>query len=83
MDNDLISVIDVASHHGKQKQHIFKILKRLSIDTIKIRNSSSKNQRVSYITQDEFKRVSEALLSFTERINSEQSDEESERVCFF
>ena len=77
MDDDLISVIDVANHHGKQKQHIFKILKRLGIDTTKVRNSASKNQLVSYITQDDFRRISDELLSFAEGMKSGQDDGES------
>ena len=75
MNDDLISVIDVANHHGKHKQTIFKILKRLGIEQTKRRNSSSKNQLVAYITQDEFRRVGEELLLFTERIELGQDDE--------
>ncbi len=40
MSEDLISVIDVANHHGKRKQTIFKILKRLGIEARKIRGSN-------------------------------------------
>ena len=76
MGDDLISVIDVANHHSKQKQTIFKILIRLGIETSKIRNSSSKNQLVAYITQDDFRRVSEELFVFAERIGPEQGDDE-------
>jgi hypothetical protein len=74
MDDDLISVIDVANHHGKQKQTIFKILRRLGIETSKLRNSSSKNQLVAYITHDDFRRVNEELVLLTERLESQQSD---------
>lgn len=76
MGNELISVIDVANHHGKQKQTIFKILKRLGIETSKLRNSSSKNQLVAYITQDDFRRVSDELLLIAGRLESKQSDGE-------
>ena len=63
MDDNLISVSDVADQHGKRKQTVFKILKRLGIQTNKIRKSSSGNQFVSYITQDEFRLVSNELNS--------------------
>jgi hypothetical protein len=79
MDDDLISVIDVANQYGKQKQTIFKILRRLGIETSKIRNSSSKNQLVAYITQDDFRRVNEELLLFAEQLQSKQiNGEESD-----
>src|SRR6266852_4753643 len=75
MDEDLISVIDVAKQHGKLKASIFKIIKRLNIEPRKQRNSLSKNQYVSYISQDEFKRVSE-VLSIAKENESEESDDE-------
>jgi hypothetical protein len=53
MAEDLISVIDAAFQFGKRKQTVFKILKRLGIETRKLR-SGKKGQLVSYITQDEF-----------------------------
>lgn len=67
MADDLISVIDVADHHGKHKQTIFKVLRRLGIEASKRRDSSSRNQLVAYITQDDFRRVSEELSLFVAR----------------
>src|SRR5262245_61808484 len=61
--NDLISVRDVAAQHGKRKQTVFKILKRLGIRTRKERSASGKNQVVAYITQDELKLVKSELLA--------------------
>jgi hypothetical protein len=58
MRDDLISVIDVSNHHGKRKQTVFKVLKRLGIEPKKIRSSTSRGQFIAYITQDEFHRVS-------------------------
>jgi len=69
MSENLISVIDVASHHGKRKQTIFKILKRLGIEARKLRGGSD-GQFLSYITQDEFRLVSNELLSFAEEDDS-------------
>ena len=76
MGDDLISVSDVANHHGKRKQTIFKVLKRLGITTSKIRNASSRNQLVSYITQDDFRRITDEFGSQleTEQRDSEDSD---------
>lgn len=71
MDDDLISVRDIAAQHGKRKQTVFKILKRLGIETTKQRSATGKNQLVAYITQDEFKLVRGELLTI-------RSDDESE-----
>ena len=38
MDDDLISVRDIAAQHGKRKQTVFKIIKRLGIETTKQRS---------------------------------------------
>src|SRR4051794_26577857 len=46
MADDLISVMDVAAEYGKSKATIFKILKRLRIESKKLRRSSSGNQLV-------------------------------------
>lgn len=61
METDLISVKDVANHHGKQRATIFKIIKRLGIETSKQRNSSSRNQLAAYITLADFQRVNDEL----------------------
>ncbi len=74
MSDDLISVRDVAAHHGRRKQTIFKILKRLGIDTTKQRSSSGKNQMVAYITQEEFRRLSNEVLTITTGNDSENGE---------
>ena len=73
--DNLISVIDVAAECGKRKATIFKIIKRLQIETKKRRRSSSGNQFVSYITQDEFKRVRSELISSANHDESEHADD--------
>lgn len=75
MTDDLVSVIDVAAEYGKRKATIFKILKRLRIETKKRRRSSSRNQLVSYITQDEFKRVRSELIGISNHDESEHADD--------
>ena len=71
MGDDLISVRDIAAQHGKRKQTVFKILKRLGIQTKKHRSATGRNQRVAYITQSEFELVRSELRLI-------RSDEESE-----
>ena len=54
MPDDLISVIDIAHNHGKRKQSIFKLLKRLGIEQVKVRREDARGQLVSYISQDDY-----------------------------
>jgi len=61
MSAETISVIDVAKNLGKQKAHIFKILGRLGIETIKEKNSAAKGQKISYITTEDYERIKEHL----------------------
>lgn len=61
MNDELISVIDIAKIHGKHKAYVFKILKRLGIDAVKQKNSGSKGQRISYITQEDYDLLKEHL----------------------
>jgi len=72
MSEDLVSVIDVARHHGKKKQTIFKILRRLGIEARKIRGAKN-GQFLSYITQDEFRLVSNELPSYGNEDDSERN----------
>jgi hypothetical protein len=58
---DLISVIDIANHYGKHKQSIFKVLKRLGIEPRKLRSTHKRGQLISYITNDEYRRLGEEL----------------------
>lgn len=83
--DNLISVIDVANHHGKHKQTVFKVLSRLGIETSKRRNSSNRNQLVSYITQEEFRLVGAELSIAVKRQQpgGEEDDFVSAEVGFF
>jgi hypothetical protein len=72
MDEELISVRDIAAQHGKRKQTVFKILKRLGIETTKRRSASGKNQRVAYITQEQLGIVRAELLTIP---SEEESDD--------
>jgi hypothetical protein len=59
MNNEIISVIDVAKNLGKQKAHVFKILGRLSIETVKERCNDARGQKIAYITTDDYNRIRE------------------------
>ncbi len=76
MDDELISVIDIAAKHGKRKQTVFKILDRLGIVTKKQRSIAGRNQMVVYITQEEFKTVSSELVAIPNDDLPEDSEED-------
>ena len=77
MDENIISVIDAAAQLGTRKQQLFKIIKRLGLPTTKHRNSSHKNQVLSYITQDDFD------LIVGHMAGGKSEDEENEAVSTF
>ena len=57
MSDDLISVIDLADQYGKRKQTIFKVLRRLGIETKKLRSANNRGQVIAYVTNDESRLV--------------------------
>ena len=54
MNEDLISVSDAAQKLGIYKQTLFRVIKRLGVDTIKKKSSSHRGQAISYITKKDF-----------------------------
>ena len=82
MDNEVISVIEVARSFGKRKQHIFKILGRLKIETIKEKNSEARGQKIAYITIDDFDRIKEYFTS-SEEVSDSVSIQPDLRGVFY
>lgn len=76
MSNKLISVIDVAKEFGKHKAYIFKILKRIGIESVKQKSSDARGQKIAYITIDDYDRVKEYLSrnSATNQISMAHAD---------
>lgn len=76
MTEHLISVKDFAGQNGLHKQTVFKVLRRLEIEPSKSRGSNqNRGQMVSYITEEDARRVLEALASSR---STEQEGEETE-----
>jgi hypothetical protein len=73
MSEELISVIDAAKQIGKVRQSVFKVLKRLGIETHKLRGPDARGQLISYISMDDFRLVSEEMKSSSE-FNSYNAD---------
>jgi hypothetical protein len=63
MNDDMISVIEAGRQLERRKTTVFKIMKRLGIHPHKRRDSSRGNQVTAFITNAEFLRVKEELLS--------------------
>lgn len=75
MSEEQISVIDTAKTLGKHKQSIFKVLKRLSIVPTKQRHSEHGNQKIAYITMEEFNRVADHVWSGQNSVEKENTGE--------
>jgi hypothetical protein len=54
MNDDWISVIDAATELGQRKQHVFRILRKLKIESVKEKSSASHGQKVAYIARRDF-----------------------------
>jgi len=82
-----ISVKDAGLQLGRRKQTIFKVINRLGIDIQKRRDQSSRNQFVAYISQADFKRIREDLLSNAKSLNgsseNSQLNDTDERGVFY
>ena len=63
MDSELTSIIDLASELGRRKQTVFKVIKRLKIETQRLSTSSSRGQLVAHVAVDDGKRIREELTS--------------------
>lgn len=82
MSEDLISVIDIANEVGKRKQSVFKILRRLGIETQKLRGPDARGQLSSYISKSDYKLIKEQLESSTDT-DQENAPGPSENGVFY
>lgn len=57
MSQRLISIGSIASEHGRRRQSIHKLVKRLGIDTVKIKGEGSRGQASSHITERDYKKL--------------------------
>jgi len=71
MSETMVSVIDIANKWNKRKQSIFKIIKKLKIETIKENSSIGRGQAIAYVTSDDEERIDEYLS----KANVEISDD--------
>lgn len=57
MDEELISIIEVARIHKKSRQTVHKNVKRLRIDTVKRKGDGSRGQQVSCISLNDYEEL--------------------------
>jgi hypothetical protein len=78
MTKTLISVKKCAEANGLLRQTVFKVLKRLGIESSKSRGGSqNRGQTISYITEHDARSVLEALAS-NRNFQNKQNGEEAE-----
>lgn len=77
MAEEMISVIDIAKKWNKRRQSIFKIIKKLSIETMKENSSSGRGQAIAYVSKEDEERINEYLSRSTI-----EADEESPTANF-
>ncbi len=85
MDNTnaaAITVIEFAKSIGKHKAAVFKILKRLGIETVKEKSGAAKGQRVAYLTAEDCDRI-KRYLAETESGNVAPSDQANPGGVFY
>ena len=76
MTEHLISVKDFATQNGLLRQTVFKVLRRLEVEPSKARGGDqNRGQTISYITEDDARRVLEALASRGTASNGQQGEE--------
>lgn len=69
MSEDLVAVRDLAKQLGRQKAHLFKVLKRLGIKSVKERDASAKGQAIARISAEDARRVTEALSTIDDQLS--------------
>ena len=67
MNQHLISVTEIASAHGKRRQSVHKLIRRLGINVIKRKNDSSRGQIASHITQRDYEELRRHLGDLSDR----------------
>lgn len=59
--DDVISVIELANQLDKRKQSIFKILRRLNIEPVKMTGANSRGALAAYVTHDQARLVRDVV----------------------
>lgn len=80
MEDELISVSQVASELGKRKKYIFKVLYRLGIERKLEKSAAARGQRVAYITSEDYERVKEYSSGVDNEVSEIIVDSDAEGI---
>ena len=85
MDKKTISVIEAAKELQVSKQQLFKVIKRLGIDTIKQRSSNHRNQLIAFIDDSHLDFIRNHLSSTSSKGdgNNDKAEWDVERGVFY
>ena len=81
MQDDLISVIEIARIHGRRKQHVFKLLKRLGIEQVMAVGEESRGQKVACVSKPGYQILKNELEQPTNQ--SEMTNESAAALGVF
>lgn len=51
---NLISIGEIAGNHGRRRESVHNIVKRLGIETVKVKDANARGQKVSCITMEDY-----------------------------
>lgn len=71
MSDKIVPVSEIATKWNKRRQSIFKIIKKLKIETIKQKSSIGRGQAISYVTSDDEERINEYLCKLDVEISED------------
>lgn len=62
-EKDLISIGEIAANHGRRRESVHNIVKRLGIDTVKVASARARGQKVSCITLEDYILLEQHLIN--------------------
>ena len=83
MNQQLISIIDIAKNHGKRPQSIHKLVKSLGFETSKQKGDGSRGQQVSCITLSDYEELKMRLDDQSDRRMNFTDDGDSIEGAFY
>ena len=62
-EKNLISLGEIAVNHGRHSQSVHKFVRRLGIETVKVKDANARGQKVSCITMEDYARLEQLLTN--------------------
>ena len=69
-DQSLISIGEIATNHGRRRESVHNIVKRLGIDTVKVARANARGQKVSCITMEDYRLLEQHLADSTQKADN-------------